>query len=57
MRKRTKLLEVDPIELILEKIVYNEQFDSQEWCLKDADRLEQAAKIIRDGLQDKHDHP
>ena len=56
MRKRTKLLEVDPIELILEKIVYNEQFDPQEWCLKDADRLEQAAKIIRDGLQDK-DHP
>jgi hypothetical protein len=52
---RTMTIEIDPINLIVQKIIEDAHFDSDEWCIKDAERLEQAAELIRDGLN--NDHP
>jgi hypothetical protein len=50
LRKRTATFEIDPIDLIVRKIIEDDYFHPNEWCIKDAERLENAAQIIRDGL-------
>jgi len=46
---------VDPVNLIEEMVVDNEEFDHRKWSLRDADNiLEKAARNIREGYERAH---
>ena len=46
---RFKKIMLDPIELVNEMFLKNEKFDSFDWAERDAQILEIAARLIREG--------